>query len=318
MQNTCSKCGTKTTDTGDVHCRKVLVADVKQLLSIHDLEGARLLVQKSTFDENWEKWKRDMFERLSFDLRKERMYLKAEAELRERQEMERIVVAQTSPFLRQAEELVASGQFRESETFMLDNQMRYPTLPLLQRYNAHIRRRIPKEHLVPMHYTPRADWGRFENIRTKENLYQLVHVTDYGNIELIKRHGGIFSKQAMSEYGIRPGKYASSELSWELDKRNNLWDHIHVSIQKSPMMYVSAINPVTLLIDSRFIFAHETRFSDKNSADNGAIIGSAFEDFARINFQIAKGRWGTEYEKKLFQAEILVKHHIPIEFITFP
>lgn len=313
----CLKCGAKTEDDGDLHCRKILVEKVKNILSTGDLEGAKSLVENERFNEDWGKWKWGMFERFSLDLRRKMAQLNAEQENQQKQQVEMQMNAQLLPFLQRAGQFIECGQFREAEIFILNNQMSYPTLPILRKYKTDLRHLIPESHRIPICYTPRADWRPFENIRTQENLYQFVHITDQQNIELIKRYDGIFSKQAMREYGIRPNKYASTELSLELDRHKNLWDYIHLSIQKSPMMYVSGINPVTLLVDSRFVFAQETMFSDRNSADNSATIGDTFEDFARINLRVAKGRWNNEDEKKLFQAEILVKHHIPIEFITF-
>lgn len=315
--NHCSKCGVETIDTDSLHCRKILVAEVKKLLDLRNLEAAEKLVNEMRSNGGWGGWKLEKFENWSSDLKQQRANRRAEEELQRIRETEKQLEEWLAPFIQQTELYIQEGRFREAEIYILDNQMKYPALPLLERYKANLRRLIPENYQVPFRYTLRTSWKPFENIRTQENLYQFVHITDRQNVESIKRYGGIFSKQAMYEYGIRPSKHASSELSWELDKRKNLWDYIHLSIQKSPMMYVSDIDPVTILVDSRFVFAQETQFADKNSADNAAIIGSAFDDLVRINFRVAKGRWSTEDEKKSFQAEILVKHHIPIEFITF-
>ena len=64
------------------------------------------------------------------------------------------------------------------------------------------------------------------------------------------------------------------------------------------------------------IYWEETLFSDENATANSVIIGGGLDDFKRINFELAKsGLWQNEEEKKLIQAEVLVKSHIPLNFI---
>jgi hypothetical protein len=318
MDKICTKCGEITEYNGDLHCRKILIEKVKKFIDLKDLESAEKIIHSFRGDEDWEKWKWDMFWRISYNLKRKKVQLEEIQEYYKKQQIKKQIELQISPFFNQAEQLVKQQKFREAEIFMFDKQMSFPSLPILQKYKTDLRHLIPESHHIPISYIPRNDWKSFEKIRTREKLYWLIHITDRQNIESIKHYGGIFSKQAMNEYNIKPYKYASDDLSRELDEYKGLLDYIHLSIKPSPMMYKANINPVTILIDSRFIFAKETMFSDKNSTDNNAIIGHSFEDFERINFSIAKSKWNTEPEKKLFQAEILIKHYIPIEFIKFP
>jgi hypothetical protein len=176
--------------------------------------------------------------------------------------------------------------------------------------------------LGPHELLKRTDWQRFDKVIEQENIRFLVHVTDISNLESIKRYG-LYSKQAMEDFAIQPTHYVSNVLSRELDGRRGIYDYIHLSLQKAPMFHVAEqegrIRSIELRIDPMLIYAQETKFSDKNATDNSAHVGDAFEDFEKINFKIANGRerWSSEEEKKLFQAEILVKHHIPKEFIEF-
>lgn len=166
----------------------------------------------------------------------------------------------------------------------------------------------------------RQDWEDFYKILEKEKIKSFVHYTTQRNCESIKKNG-LLSKRLLDDNHIQP-EYISNNLSRNLDAYNGISNYIHLSIQKSPMMSAAEIRNntplVPLYIDRRIIFAEETLFSDKNSADKSATIGDTIKSFAQINFRIAKSEWKTENEKKLFQAEILVKNHIPIEYITFP
>lgn len=75
-------------------------------------------------------------------------------------------------------------------------------------------------------------------------------------------------------------------------------------------------NPVFLEVSPEVIYLEDTLFSDENATANSVIIGCGLDDFKRINFAFAKsGQWQNEQEKKLIQAEVLVKSHIPLSFI---
>jgi len=312
MRNYCVKCGNETDDSDDLHCRRILVAETTQLLSLGEIEKAECLVFQAPFDK---KWKKEMFDRLSVEPKRERVRLRQEIEAQEKLDEEEQIKKQLLMYFNHAKFFIESGKFREAETHILDKQMSCPNLPLWEKYVSGLRNNIPENFRLPIQYTARKEWKKFEDIRSGKELFFFVHVTDSSNIESIIKHGGLYSKHAMDQYNINARKYASNDLSWSLDNRRNLEDYIHLSIQKSPMMYNAGINPITLQIDSRFIFAQETHFSDKNSTDSSATIGSGFQNFESINFQIARTRWSTDEEKKLFQAEILIKHHIPLEFI---
>lgn len=86
------------------------------------------------------------------------------------------------------------------------------------------------------------------------------------------------------------------------------------------MMYVAMndgriTNPVVLEIEPDVIFDTETQFSDCNATRNGANIGGTLDDFKKIHFHALKA--GKHFnlepdEQPFFQAEVLVKHFIPL------
>lgn len=325
MRRNCSKCGTETDDYNDLHCRIILQTETRQLLLRGEIEKARNLVSQAQFDEEW---KARMLGLLFFEpaidqaIKQEWFRREMESKKKLREEEENINT-QLAPFFNTAKGLIEIRKFREVEIYVLKTQMDCPHLPMWEIYNSKLRKEIPDEFRIRVNYTHRKDWQRFHDILNREQLPFLIHITDESNLESIREHGGLYSKQAMQEFNIQPNRYASDDLSRSLDNRRGIFDFIHLSIRESPMIFRATldrgVNPVDLKIDSRFIFAEETKFSDMNATDNNATVGYAIEDFERINFEIANRhrRCQTADEKKLFQAEILVKRHIPLEFITF-
>ncbi|MCX6720457.1 MAG: hypothetical protein NTW11_01480 [Candidatus Staskawiczbacteria bacterium] len=53
MNLKCSKCGAETSDSGDLHCRKILRAEISQLLLCGKIEEARNHISRAQFDEGW-------------------------------------------------------------------------------------------------------------------------------------------------------------------------------------------------------------------------------------------------------------------------
>lgn len=183
----------------------------------------------------------------------------------------------------------------------------------------------------------RLDNAYLENIPLKDDykfLIQLIkekritclyHFTDEINIRSIQRNGGLYSWKSCERRGIYIPRPGSDHLSKSLDDRKNLGDYVRLSFNpKQPMLYVAQregrINkPVILKIDPVVMLWKTTLFSNINAAANAAHIGPDSTDFmeVRTNFALSED-WTTEEEKRYFQAEVLVKSHIPLEYITFP
>ncbi len=320
IEKHCSRCGTETDDSNDLHCRKILVNEVKNLLSLGKIEEAESLVSHTQGSDDWEKWKREMLARFSSEPIRQRYQLKWDEEAKQEREKEEAVDNVIASVFNSTRPPASQRELLDMDVRMLSKQMELGDFSLWERYKLFRQGEYTDAHPLLISYTQRKNWQDFGNVLSRESLPTFIHVTDESNIPSIRKYGGLYSNDAMKKYGIQPAVFASGVLSRELDNHRGISDHIHLSIQKSPMMHAvekeGRIKPVILKIDARFVYAQETRFSDRNAVDNSANTGSRLEDFERINFQIAKGRWTNEEEKKLFQAEILIKHHIPIEFIT--
>jgi len=183
----------------------------------------------------------------------------------------------------------------------------------------------------------RLDNAYLENVPLKDDynfLIQLIkerritclyHFTDEINVGSIRRNGGLYSWKSCQYRGIYIPRPGSDDLSKSLDDRKNLGDYVRLSFNpRQPMLYVAQrdgrINkPVILKIDPVVMLWKTTLFSNINAAANAAHIGPASTDFMEIKTYIALSEdWTTEEEKRYFQAEVLVKSHIPLEYITFP
>ena len=75
--------------------------------------------------------------------------------------------------------------------------------------------------------------------------------------------------------------------------------------------------PISLIIDPSVIYLENTKFSDENATSNAALIGSDLMDFEEIHFDKAMRSYNPlqDEDKPFFQAEVLVKEHIPIKYI---
>lgn len=170
------------------------------------------------------------------------------------------------------------------------------------------------------------NWQQFKAVIDKHNIVKLYHFTDRDNLESIIKNGGLFSWMDCERKGIKIAKPGGGSLSRQLDNGRNLGDYVRVSFTtQHPMMYVAmkdgrVSNPVILEIDPEVIYWKGTCFSNMNAATYKVRpnIGETIDDFNQIHFQSVKARKHfdlPEEEQPYFQAEILVKNCIPLEYI---
>ena len=169
------------------------------------------------------------------------------------------------------------------------------------------------------------NWQQFKDIIERNNIKCLYHFTDRENLESIISNGGLYSWADCKAKGIDIPKPGGSMQSRQLDTRDNLQNYVRVSfVTQHPMMYVAMnegriSNPVILKIDPKVIWMEGTKYADRNATKNGAQVGGELSDFERIHFNAVKANKHfdlDEDEQPFFQAEILVKNFIPLEYIT--
>lgn len=167
----------------------------------------------------------------------------------------------------------------------------------------------------------KQDWMDYEMILKQYQIQYLYHFTDAANLPSIIQHGGLYSWSDCQAKGIAIARPGGNELSRNLDQRRSLQDYVRLSLEQNSPMLKQILHeqrietPVWLQISPEVIYWKDTRYSNRNAAANDAEIGAGIEDFKKIDFQIATSPYYNEETKSLYQAEILVKTHIPSQFI---
>ncbi len=173
----------------------------------------------------------------------------------------------------------------------------------------------------------RSNWEEFKQLLEQHNITTLYHFTDRDNLENIIKNGGLYSWKDCEERGImipKPGGGGQGSTSWSLDERDGLERYVRLSFTRQhPMMYVAMnedriSNPVILEIDPEVIYDENTRYADMNATRNGANVGGGLSDFQQIHFNTVKARNHFDLnadEQPYYQAEVLVKNHIPLQYI---
>ncbi len=170
----------------------------------------------------------------------------------------------------------------------------------------------------------KSNWKEFKAVLDEHKITKLYHFTDRDNLESIIKNGGLYSWGDCEDKGITIAKPGGGLLSRDLDRRDNLQHYVRVSFTtQHPMMFVAMqdgrlSNPVILEIDPEVVYWNESKYANVNATRSGAHKGGTIDDFKSIHFQSIKARKHfdlPEEEQPYFQAEVLVKNFIPIEYI---
>lgn len=172
----------------------------------------------------------------------------------------------------------------------------------------------------------KSNWQEFKVVMDEHRISKLYHFTDRDNLESIIKNGGLYSWMDCDRKGIKINKPGGSLESRQLDSSRKLEDYVRVSFTtQHPMMYVAMregriSNPVILEIDPEIIYWKDTCYSNMNATIHRITpnIGDSLSDFKQIHFQSVKVHKHfdlPEEEQPYFQAEILVKNFIPLEYI---
>lgn len=172
----------------------------------------------------------------------------------------------------------------------------------------------------------KSNWQEFKAVMDEHRITKLYHFTDRDNLESIIKNGGLYSWMDCDRKGIKINKPGGSLESRQLDSSRKLEDYVRVSFTtQHPMMYVAMrdgriSNPVILEIDPEIIYWKDTCYSNMNATIHRIRpnIGDSLSDFKQIHFQSVKVHKHfdlPEEEQPYFQAEILVKNFIPLEYI---
>jgi hypothetical protein len=167
----------------------------------------------------------------------------------------------------------------------------------------------------------KQDWVNYEKILKQYRIQYLYHFTDAANIPSIIQHGGLYSWWSCQNNGISIPRPGGNELSRDLDRRRELHDYVRLSLNDNFPMLKQAIHegriekPVILKIKPEVVYWKTTLYSNMNATSGNAQVGDSLENFTRINFEIVTQPYYTDDNKSFYQAEVLVKTHIPIQHI---
>lgn len=171
----------------------------------------------------------------------------------------------------------------------------------------------------------KSNWQEYEQVLKDGRITKLYHFTDRDNLESIIKHGGLYSWKDCEDKGIKIAKPGGSGTSRSLDQRDGLQYYARLSfVPDHPMMYVAMddgriSNPVVLEIDLEAALWEDTMYADRNMTKNGANVGGTLDDLKAVHFGLF---WGRRYfdmseeAKMYYKAEVLVKHFIPLKYIT--
>ena len=170
----------------------------------------------------------------------------------------------------------------------------------------------------------KSNWQAYQAIIEQQGITKLYHFTDRDNLQSIIQNGGLYSWADCEKKGIVISKPGGSVSSRSLDARDGLQHYVRVSfVTQHPMMYVAMnegriSNPVLLEIDPQVIYWNGSKYADRNATKNGAQVGGDIDDFKAIHFSAVKAQKHFDLdddEQKFYQAEVLVKNFIPLEYI---
>ena len=167
----------------------------------------------------------------------------------------------------------------------------------------------------------KVNWERYLEILEQNGVTTLYHFTATRNLPQIKKMGGLISWKDAEDQKIEVEVFGGDSFSRELDSKYGNASFVHLSFcPDHPMSYRLKDTEgglVWLQINPIVAVFRESLFSDINAADWGHHQGASLQDLKRINFEATKQRHVTRNSEffKQHQAEVMVKHRVPAQFI---
>ncbi len=200
----------------------------------------------------------------------------------------------------------------------------------LRREEEAIQRRTEEEKLIAKAnrlkalLSKKANWRDFQKVLQENGISILHHFTDSSNLKSIKENGGLYSWYYCGKNNIEIPMTGNSALGRSLDMEFNLEDYVRLSfIKDHPMKHVAMnegriTKPYLLNVSIEVCYFENTRFSNMNAADRKHTNKDSVEFLQTLRFDLFHKSYFdlNPIEKKLHQAEVLVKTWIPAEYIT--
>ena len=153
----------------------------------------------------------------------------------------------------------------------------------------------------------------------------LYHFTDRDNLLSIMKSEGLLSWKDCEKNKIKIIRPGGDETSRDLDEHKGLADYARLSFcPEHPMMFAAQhdgriVNPVIIKVSTEVCELPGTLFSDVNATANGVMIRGGIEGLQLIDFNVVTQNYSASFSddvKAKYQAEVLVKHKIPLEYFV--
>ncbi|MGV3615757.1 MAG: DarT ssDNA thymidine ADP-ribosyltransferase family protein [Fimbriimonas sp.] len=153
------------------------------------------------------------------------------------------------------------------------------------------------------------------------------HFTDIRHVPLIRKHGGLFSMAELRKRHIEVPYPGGNEWSQDADKTSGMDEYVHLCFRPNhPMEYMAREEgridrSIFLEIDPQILTIGGIMFSPGVSNKSGMTIHSLEKARELIDFEVLYTRtdWhDSEIQLRLRaaeKAELLVPHHVPLEYI---
>lgn len=165
-------------------------------------------------------------------------------------------------------------------------------------------------------------WEEVQNELKKHGITKLYHFTSRKNLNSIIKNKGLFSWSHCENNGIKINEPGGSQLSRNLDSNKGLEDYVRLGFTRNhPMMFTQPLRSrdnIILEIDLEVLFWQSTLYANINAASNDVVVGDDLKCFQNIDLSLFKhpNHFGIpENKRKYYQAKVLVKNYLPIQFI---
>jgi len=173
----------------------------------------------------------------------------------------------------------------------------------------------------------KEDAKKILQIFEHNGIRQLYHFTDSRNKNSIIQNGGLFSWWYSEQNNIPVSSHGGDSQSRNLDRRYGLENYVRMTYNSNnPMSYIATkegrIQSLEwLTIDTKVATLRNTIFSDMNATKTGFKKGKDANFLKKhVQFDVVKWRsqWNptTNEKSHYYQAEVMVKEHVPLEYIT--
>ncbi|MBL7471384.1 DarT ssDNA thymidine ADP-ribosyltransferase family protein [Robertkochia sediminum] len=173
----------------------------------------------------------------------------------------------------------------------------------------------------------KEDAEQIRSLLKEKGIHKFYHFTDAANLNSIIQNGGLFSWKYIEEKGVPIVRFGGDQSSRNNDVKYGLEDYVRLAFNdQHPMSYFAKkegrIGKIEWLeIDTEVATLKPTLFSDMNATKNGHQTGGDYHFLKNnIRFEIVKqpNQWDpvTQEKSPYYQAEVMVKQHLPLQYIT--